>query len=192
VVKWLPLVLVVLAAFYLYCFDGWKDLVRGRNHRMAQEMFPPSMNMPSDLDNVDEARVYLLAAQREDATPQEEFTLGRWGESYDCFGSITIKGEELNQFLGVYCSQQVSDLFPAMCHGPVYGLRLYEEGRLVREVAVCWSCSNFSYSVLPGVTGGSGFNSRSKQAVDLFEYCSIRLPFKGSQAALEKFRKGDR
>ena len=104
--------------------------------------------------------------------------MGRWGATYDVYGSVVLTGPELKEFMLGYEAQEVSDFYSAMCHGPVYGFRLYEEGRLVREVAVCWSCSNFSFAILPGVMSGSGFDSRSKQAQRLLEFCEKRLPFR--------------
>lgn len=178
--KGLPLAVVMLVVLVLFGFDGWEDLNRGRETRLANEMF-------SSREDFDEVRIYLLAGDEMISAPTGKFRLGVLGESYDAFGSVSLKGEELSRFTSLWTKQ-----YPigssAMCHEPAYGFRLFRNSRAVRETAMCWGCWNFSYPVWPGKMAVTPFDATSEQGIALFEFCTSHLPFEGHEKELQKLR----
>ena len=179
-VKWVPLVLLVGILVGLFAFDGWEDLDHGRKYRLANKMF-------SVREEIDEVRIYLLVGSDKTSPPGGKFRLGMLGGTYDAFGSVVLKGEEASGFTSLWSGQQPIHSSIG-CHEPAYGFRLLRKGRLVREAALCWRCSNFSYPLWPGNAGVTSFDATSEQGIALFEFCTTRLPFEGYEKELQKLR----
>jgi hypothetical protein len=168
--KWLPWLIVVVCAVYFGLLDGWRDATAGRFHRKAIELF-------SHTDGITKVEVYLLMG--EDANERKEtFPLRPYGSTTPVYGSVTLSGSELDEFLELWGYQAPNYWSQAMCHGAVYGYRLYRGGRLVGETSICWECSNFYVTAYPGMSGWYGFTADSNSAKDLLAFCDARLPYK--------------
>ena len=167
-------VLVVFALLViggLCFFHGWEDFAEGRGRRIAGEMF----NLDSETV-VDEVGIYLLQGEESDLDGNR-FSLGAGRNSHETYGSVIVSGLAAYDFSEIW-DEQTTYQDGAMCHDPAYGFRLYRNGKLVREAAICWGCGNFSYQVFPGKVRIAGFDSRSKEATALLEFCDKRLPYK--------------
>jgi hypothetical protein len=158
----------LFSAFYLVYRNGFRDWMTGRHARLAEEFF-------SDVTDVDEARIYLIQGEgKSDGT----FPIRPYKRDDPTYGTIVLKGEELQGFLGLWASQKGNPRGGAMCHDPAYGFRLYRRGTLVRETSMCWHCWNFYIPVYPGETAWAGFDSESAAGKKLLEFCDTRLPYK--------------
>ncbi|GEM_PF-1122367 len=177
-VKWLPWLIVAVCAIYFGLLGGWRDATVGRFHRKAIELF-------SDTEGITKVEVFLLMG--EDADEREEtFPLRPYGSTTPVYGTVTLSGGDLADFLELWSYQAPSYWNQAMCHGAVYGYRLYRGRRLVGETSICWECSNFYVTAYPGMSGWYGFMSDSKSAKDLLAFCDARLPYKRPEPRPEK------
>ena len=164
----LSLAFTIITVVYLVFFDGFKDITDGRTHREAFDLF-------ADTEGIYEARIYLIMGE---GKSDGSFPIRPYGREEPTYGSVTLTGNELKNFLDVWEYQEAAWGRQAMCHGPVYGFRLYRRGKLTRETSICWSCSNFYVTPYPGMSTWYGFNSDSKQAKGLLAFCDKLLPYK--------------
>lgn len=184
-VKWLPWLIVGICAVYFGLLGGWRDATVGRYHRKAIELF-------SDTDGITKVEVFLLMGEAANER-EETFPLRPYGSTTPVYGSVTLKGSELDEFIELWSYQAPNYWSQAMCHGAVYGYRLYRGGRLVGETSICWECSNFYVTAYPGMSGWYGFTADSKSAKDLLAFCDARLPYKRSEknSAKEEAQQDD-
>jgi hypothetical protein len=98
---------------------------------------------------------------------------------------VSLTGSDLSEFLDLWQYQTLS-YQPPMCHDPVYGVRLYRGSKLIAETSMCWDCSSFYVEVWPHVSGYYSFDSVSKPAMKLLEFCDKRLPYPRDSEAPEK------
>jgi len=161
--------LILLAiAIHLVLFEGWRDLTIGRFHRKANEAF-------SRIEGITEAKIYLLQGDGSPST-SETFPIRPYNEDDSIFGSVTLKGSGLQDFLKVWQYQEVSYWRQAMCHTPAYGFRLFRGRQLAFETSMCWHCNNFYVAVWPFGSGWYGFNAETKQAKELLAFCEKQFP----------------
>lgn len=158
----------IITIVYLALFDGFKDVTAGRTHREAYDLF-------ADTEGIYEVRVYLIMGE---GKSDGSFPIRPYGTEEPTYGSVALTGKELKGFLDVWEYQEVSWGRQSMCHGPVYGFRLFRRGKLTRETSICWSCSNFYVTPYPGISTWYGFNADSKQAKELLAFCDKLLPYK--------------
>ncbi len=158
----------IITIVYLALFDGFKDVTAGRTHREAYDLF-------ADTEGIYEVRVYLIMGE---GKSDGSFPIRPYGSEEPTYGSVALTGKELKDFLDVWEYQEVSWGRQSMCHGPVYGFRLFRRGKLIRETSICWSCSNFYVTPYPGISTWYGFNADSKQAKELLAFCDKLLPYK--------------
>ena len=168
--RFLPWVLLALIAAYFGIFGGWKDATFGRYHRKGHEMF-------SETNGITSVQVYLLAGEEADKT-SEVFEVMSSNRPEPIYGNLELTGQELEEFLLLWESQIPGHRLQGLCHMPVYGYRLYRSGSLIRETSICWECSNYFVEIYPGVSEWYGFDSDSKSAQLLLEFCDERLPYK--------------
>lgn len=158
----------IITIVYLALFDGFKDVTAGRTHREAYDLF-------ADTEGIYEVRVYLIMGE---GKSDGSFPIRPYGTEEPTYGSVALTGKELKGFLDVWEYQEVSWGRQSMCHGPVYGFRLFRRGKLTRETSICWSCSNFYVTPYRGISTWYGFNADSKQAKELLAFCDKLLPYK--------------
>jgi hypothetical protein len=162
------LAFTIVTIVYLVFFDGFKDVTDGRVHREAFDLF-------ADTEGIYEARIYLIMGEgKSDGT----FPIRPYDREEPTYGSVTLTGEKLKDFLHVWEYQEVSWGRQAMCHDPAYGFRLFRRGKLTRETSICWSCNNFYVTPYPGMSTWYGFNADSKQAKELLAFCNKLLPYR--------------
>jgi hypothetical protein len=158
----LPWLLLVLVAAYLYFADGWKDLTIGRCDRLANHFFR------TDSDHeITEVTIGLLGG-----TPEQQSHGGPGSRS------ITLKGQDLIDFLDCWHYQEVNKWGGGFCHDPPYIFHFFQGEKLLITTTLCWHCSNFSFN--PGWPFEStfyGFNPDSQQAKKLLAFCDARLPY---------------
>lgn len=146
------------AALYFYFCEGWRDVTVGREHRKANDLF-------TQVEGITEVRIYLLAGG-----PAKQ----RGGKP----GSVTLTGDALDEFLGIWQFQSPSANMSAFCHSPAYHFQLYRGSRMVAETSICWLCSNFTLEVWPGREPVLyGFHAKGGAAQGLLKFCDSRLPY---------------
>lgn len=173
----LPWLLLAVIACYFVLLAGWRDATSGRFHRKALELF-------SDIHEVTSVEIFLLTgeeSQRSVAT----FPIRPYGRDHPVYGSKTLSGDELDEFLGLWRIQEPSYWRQALCHYPVYGFRLYRGGSLIGETSICWECRNFYVTAYPGWSEWYGFIAHSKGALALLEFCDQQLPYKRPDEAAD-------
>ena len=153
----------VAAAFvYLYVFDGWSDVTKGRFHVKAHALF-------EDVEGITEVRIKLLRGDPKKRRVKPGDTIG--------YGSVTLTGKDLNDFLELWRFQSPAANAGAMCHMPAYRFELFRGSRLIASSNVCWMCSNYSFEAWPGEGSLYGFEARSPTGQALLEFCDSRLPY---------------
>lgn len=168
VTKWLGFAGLL---YYLVLAEGWKDMTFGRFHRKAQTMF-------SDVQDVTEARIYLLMGteeQRQKAATT--FPIRPYDRNARVCGEVTLTGDRLESFLEFWRWQLPGYERSALCHEPAYGFRLYRGSSLIAETSICWGCSNYYVEVWPFGAGWYGFDAEAKQAKELLSFCDQLLPY---------------
>ena len=161
---------LLIGVCYLVIFEGWRDVIAGRAHRKAAETF-------SEVGGVDRVEIFLLRGgdrQRQEST----FPVGETGRRDPIYGSVSIKGTEVEEFLMLWESQRPDLRFQSLCHDPPYGFRLYRGGSEVVETAICWGCVNFSVEVYPFLRTTYGLDATTDEAKALLEFCDARLPYR--------------
>lgn len=159
----------VLGGGYLVFFDGWKDVLLGRAHRKAIETF-------SKVDGVDRVEIFLLRGG-EIHRQERTFPVGETGRRDPIYGSVSLEGVEVEEFLGLWKMQRPDLRYQSLCHDPPYGFRLYREGKEVVETAICWGCMNFSVEVYPFLRSSYGLDATTDEAKALLEFCDALLPY---------------
>lgn len=162
-----PWFLVLLIAFHLVVFEGWKDLTRGRFHRRAHDLF-------WETSNVTAVEVVLLQGETGQRQP-EVFMMGSL--ALPTYGSKRLEGEALADFLDLWKWQSPEYRAQALCHGAAYGFRLYSGSALAAETTVCWECSNFTLLEWPFKGSTYGFAANNKLGKQLLEFCDRLLPY---------------
>lgn len=158
----------IVVGIYLVYFEGYKDVTAGRIHREAFDLF-------QDTDDIHEVRIYRILGE---GPSDGVFPIRPYGRDEPTYGSVVLTGHDLQEFLAVWQNQEASYMRQAMCHGAVYGFRLFRKGKATRETSICWECHNFYVTPYPGQSTWYGFNSDSEQAKRLLEFCDNRLPYK--------------
>lgn len=167
IVRLAPWFLVVLMAFHLVIFDGWKDLTRGRFHRRSHDLF-------WEVDGITAAEVVLLHGDEAKRKP-ETFMLGSL--ALPTYGSKRLEGEELADFLDLWKWQSPEYQARASCHHAAYGFRLYAGDSMAAETTVCWECCNFTLLEWPFNGSSYGFAADNKQGKQLLDFCDHLLPY---------------
>ncbi|TLD72598.1 hypothetical protein FEM03_00540 [Phragmitibacter flavus] len=165
------LVMIAAVVIYLTTFDGWKDLTRGRVHRIAHDIF-------SDTASLTRIEIFLLDGD----DSQKANTRFEWRgtENGDpIYGETTVSGGALRGFLETWNGQPLNGSHTgAMCHDPPYGFRGYDGDRLVFETTICWRCQNIAFVPFHGSEIYYGFDSESDIAKELLNRCDQLLPYK--------------
>jgi hypothetical protein len=181
VLRVLPWFVLLLISIYFFFGEGWKDVTLGRFHRKAQAMF-------SETENITEARIYLIMGTKEQQT-KETFPIRPYRLEAPVCGSVSLTGEKLEAFLKLWQWQSPSYWRQALCHHPVYGFRLYRGTTLASETSICWKCHNYYVEVFPFVSSWYGFDSDSKVAKELLNYCDGLLPYARPEEETPKSKK---
>lgn len=167
----IPIAFTLISLVYLIYYDGYRDVIQGRVHREAYDLF-------GDVEDVHEARIYLIMGEgKSDGT----FPIRPYDRDDPTYGSVVLKGTQLAEFLKLWQYQEVDARAGSWCHGPVYGFRLYRRGKPVRETSICWSCNNFWVDPYPGGATWYGFHADSKAGKRLLEFCDKLLPYQKTQ-----------
>lgn len=163
----------VVFSLYLFCFDGLADLVIGRMHRVANLQIMGPFYRAGEIDEV---HIYLLSGKASQATAQT-FPLRREAYNPPIYGEYILTGAKLGKFLELWTDQAPAYAAGGMCHEPVYGFRLYSHGKLRTETALCWHCSNFSFSGFPYGGAEYGFDAHGMSGMQLLAFCDKLLPY---------------
>ena len=93
-----------------------------------------------DLPAVTRAEVFLLGEIEDDAGARA-FPIRPYNEKAPILDEATLRGEKAESLASLWRSRSF-DGGGAMCHVPLYGLRLYSRNKLVLETSLCWKCNN--------------------------------------------------
>ncbi len=88
-----------------------------------------------------------------------------------------LTGDGLRHFLQLWEYQEAEYEAQALCHYPVYGVRLYRNNNLVTETSLCWECQTYYVRVYPGLSKWYGFEAHNSDGKRLLEFCDERLPY---------------
>ena len=175
--KILPWMVLLLGAVYLFVFDGGRDILYGRMHRLANETFAIPGYSPDDITRVE---IYLLLGDKAKAHG-ETFSVSLFAPKSSVYGKVSLPTAAIKPFLMLWSQQETNLWLSGMCHEPAYGFRFYQSDELVQETAICWHCSNFQLddSLIGGVT--YGFQADSESGQKLLELCDQHLPYPKSE-----------
>jgi len=174
-----PWLLVALGAVYLFAFDGGRDILYGRMHRLAYSTFAdPAYQM--DEPDITRVEIFLLMGDGAEAH-LDTFSISLFAPKSSVYGNVSLPAEAIKPFLTLWSQQQVNYWAQGMCHHPAYGFRFYEGDQLVQETAICWNCHNFQLD--DAIIGGStyGFDAESESGQELLEFCDQHLPYPKSE-----------
>ncbi len=86
-----------------------------------------------------------------------------------------IVGKEAKEFAASWRMMTFGTGYSGLCHDPAYGLRFFDNRKLVFETTFCWHCANFSVPTPLGYTY-CGFDEKTPQAKAVWELMQKHAP----------------
>jgi hypothetical protein len=82
---------------------------------------------------------------------------------------------DAKEFLKVWNSLKYDPSFSKRCHGPVFGVRFYRQGKMLAYASICWKCNNIRITG-PGVKLSQGFDTKDPEAEKLLTIFKTTFP----------------
>lgn len=135
------------------------------------------MKATAELPAIDRLDLVQFDPKQSVAAGEDAFPIQ--GPDWVLFHPITARKAltpaERDEFMKAWRALRTGASYSALCHHPIYGLRLHGQGRLVLETTVCYECANFTVPT-PRGHAWCGFDTKDRAGTNLFALLVRHIP----------------
>lgn len=160
-----------VVVFMTMC-DGTEILFRGSLETKVRKAF-------FQTHNITKVKVYRLGEMsKNEKSSDDTFPILPYNSFAKIVGTAELEAEELKAFTEMWRGMSPNYNYQALCHEPVFAVEFFESKNRVFRTSICWHCSNFYVEVFPNSATWYGFDSGSKGAQAVLQFCEEKIPKK--------------
>ena len=164
-------VALLLAAAWWLSRDFWREQARAYARGTLEVAAENYGSLLPEIDRIELSVIGSGTASVTNGFPERAGKLAY----YPILSQKTLTGDDAQEFRKRWRAMTFSWALSGLCHEPAYGLRFYNDKKLIFETTVCWKCSNFYLSTPLGYTY-CGFDRKNPQAHAVLELLQKHAP----------------